>query len=278
MSLRALLFCSLATALQASAVDFSTQQDVQKEASNVAPSPCCGAAIVPGGHFEVEMNYSGDGVNGEFVHTSNLTLKYSLTDRVQLQLSTANLFVGGGSVAARAFDGVSPGLKLVFFDETERLPQLAASIHGVFPTLTIDDALQSTIDVYAMVYASKDLGPIHLDVTANLTVADLGATPITQGGASITATWNFVDRWGIATGPYSSFGNADKLPVDGGWFMGLNFSPLPELALTAGAEVGFFQDTRNFSLFTGIAWVPTARARVPLARSNTVAPDMVASR
>jgi hypothetical protein len=274
------LVCAMSVLVAASARagEITTLEDHdQKLETSVAPSPCCGAAIIPAGHFEVEANYSGDGVRGSFVHTSNLTLKYSLTDHAQLQLSTANLVVAGGNLSARAFDGVSPGIKLVVFDQGDLAPQLAVSVHGVFPTLTIDDALQSTIDVYGMVYASKDLGPIHLDATLTLAAADLLGTIALQGGASVTATWNLTDQWGLATGPYSSFGNAERLGVDGGWFAAVNFSPFPQLALSAGAEAGFFQDTRSFSVFAGVAWVPTANSKIPLAAVSKPS-QLVASR
>ena len=49
------------------------------------------AGIVPAGHFEIEPNYSGDaqGTSFDLVHGSNLILKSSLTDHLQLQLATA---------------------------------------------------------------------------------------------------------------------------------------------------------------------------------------------
>jgi hypothetical protein len=247
-------------------------------ATHVAPTPCCGAAIVPGGHFEAEANYSGDGVRGSFVHTSNLTLKYSFTDRVQLQVGTNNFLLGGGGFSARAFDGVSAGVKVVLLEQGELAPQVSVSAHAVFPTLTIDDALQTTFDTYAMAYASKDFGPIHLDVTATVLVADLAGVPFLQGAAALTATWNVTEQWGFATGPYSSFGNPDRGGVDGGWFGAVNWSPFPELAFTAGVEAGFFQETRSYSVFGGVAWVPTAYAKIPLAARPAAVGPQLASR
>jgi hypothetical protein len=270
---------SVMVAVPALAVEIVSSQGREPiEPGHVAPTPCCGAAIIPGGHFEVEANYSGDGVRGALVHTSNLTLKYSLTDRVQLQLGTANFVLGGGGVTARAFDGVSPGVKVVLLEQEELVPQLAVSAHAVFPTLTLDDARQTTIDAYAMVYASKDLGPLHLDVTATVLVADLAGVPVVQGAASLTATWNLSEQWGFATGPYSSFGSLERLGVDGGWFGAVNWSPMPELAFSAGVEAGFFQETRSYSVFAGVAWVPTAYSKIPLAARPAEPASHVASR
>jgi hypothetical protein len=276
MSPRSMLFAAALAAVSAHAQNLSATQDVQGvEEDPIAPSPCCGAAIVKGGNFEAEANYSGDGVRGTFTHSSNLTLKYSLTDRVQVQVATANFLVGGVGATLHAFDGVSVGLKYVFLDQGELAPQLAFSAHAIFPTNTNEDAMQSTIDAYAMVYASKDVGVIHFDATASLSVGDLTGTVVPQGGASLTATWNFTDTWGVSTGPYSAFGNADLIPVDGGWFASLNFSPIPQLALSVGAEAGFFPESRAYSVFGGVAWVPTANARVPLAKAPTAMPNQL---
>ena len=87
--------------------------------------------------FKTKANYHAAYLQDSFKVTSNLTLKYSLTDRLQLQLATANLLLGGGGVSARAFDGVSPGLKLVVLEEADAWPQLALSVPGVFPTVEV---------------------------------------------------------------------------------------------------------------------------------------------
>jgi hypothetical protein len=275
--------CAMSVMVAAPAVGdelFTGRQQEQLPSRGVAPSPCCAAAIVPAGNFEVEANYSGDGLRGSFVHTSDLTLKYSLSDRVQLQVGTRNLFVGGSGVSPRAVDGLAPGVKLVFMDEGALAPQLAISAHGIFPTLTFADALQRTIDLAGILYASKDFGPLHFDATLNLTLADLTGVVAAQGGASLTATWNFDERWALGTGPYTSFGNVERLGVDGGWFAAVTFCPFAELALSAGAEAGFYQDKRDFSVFAGVAWVPSSNVRAPSSTSRVphVDAQLLASR
>lgn len=232
----------------------------------IRPAPCCDAAIVPQGHFEVEMNYAGDVVPEGFGHSSNLALKYSLTDAVQLQVLTANLFVVGGARDVHAFDGVAPGVKVVLLEQGRWTPTLALSAHGVFPTIPGDAALQNTFDLTVMGYASKDVGRLHVDVNVSLTLIDLAGQPMAQGGAALSLGWNFNDLWSVGTGPYSTFGEVTGRPVDGGWFAQAGFSPVPQLALVSGVEAGFFPGTRAFSVFAGLAWVPTARS--PSARTS----------
>lgn len=224
----------------------------------VRPAPCCDAAIVPKGHFEIEMNYAGDFVPGGFGQSSNLALKYSLTNAVQLQVLTSNLFVVGGAKDVHAFDGVAPGVKVVLLEQRGMVPTLAVSAHAVIPTIPGDAALQQTVDLLLMGCASKDFGRLHVDLNASATLINLTGTPMAQGGLALFAGWNFNDRWSIGTGPYSSIGEVAGRPIDGGWFVQAGFAPVPQLALVSGVEAGFFPATRGFSVFAGIAWVPTA--------------------
>lgn len=235
-----------------------------------APQPCCSAAIVPAGFFEVEANYSGDGVAGGLTHTSNLTLKYSVTDQVQFQLATNNLFVSGPLLSPRAVDGVSPLFKWVFNQQGEAVPQFAVSLGAVFPTLTTSNALQSTVDSQAMLYVSRDFGPWHFDLNGSLGIADLGGEALAQGGAGFAGTLALSPDWALGSGIYSAFGSADRLLVDGGVWASANWAPTRAVALSVGAEVGLVQDLRSFSVFVGLAFVtgpsaaPVVEARRPL--------------
>ncbi|MFZ5440683.1 MAG: hypothetical protein ACOZQL_11795 [Myxococcota bacterium] len=156
----------------------------QAEEGPVAPTPCCTAALVPAGHFELETNYSGDTAGSSFVHTSNLMLKYSLTDRIQVQVGTPNFLVGGVDTTRHSFDGLNVGVKYLVFDEGERRPALAVSAHLVFPTWG-DAGFQSTFDVQGWVYATKTFGSLVFDATVMGSAVDFAAP---RGGASLTAT------------------------------------------------------------------------------------------
>lgn len=275
---------SLATALvawssfaQVGSVKDETASETEVEA--VPPSPCCAAGIVPEGHFEIETNYSGDaqGSSLDLVHGSNLILKYSLTDHLQLQLATANMLVWANTLGGHAFDGVSLAGKYVFVDEGEFAPTVSTSLHVAMPTRFDGEALQQTFDVSAWLYASKTFGKLVFDATLTFNAFDLGGTPAPRGGASLTATWNFTDVWGVSTGPWGFYGDAELVPVDGGWWVSLNINPIPQIALSAGVEAGFLPDSRAFGIFAGVAVVPTSIVKNALAQNTAASPPALAS-
>lgn len=245
------------------------------EVEAIAPMPCCTAGIVPAGHFEVETNCSGDTAGVSFVHTSNLTLKYSFTDRLQVQVGSPNFLVGGVDTTRHSFDGLVVGAKYVLRDEGELAPILSASAHLIIPTWTDDDAYQPTFDVQAWFYASKTLGALTFDATLTASVVNLLGELAPRGGASLTATWNFSQHWGLSTGPYGFFGDPAKVTVDGGFWASLNYNPIPQIAFSAGVEAGFVPTSRAFSVFAGVAFVPTAMGDTPLAKAPVAPPQQL---
>lgn len=286
MSNRLLSFSTVLVAwssfAQVGEVNDQTAPEAEVEA--VPPSPCCAAGIVPAGHFEIETNYSGDaqGTSFDLVHGSNLILKYSLTDHLQLQLSTANMLVWANTLGGHAFDGVSLAGKYVFIDESEFAPTVSTSLHVSMPTRFDGEALQQTIDLSAWLYASKTFGKLVFDATVTFNAFDLAGTPAPRGGASLTATWNFNDVWGTSTGPWGFYGDAERVPVDGGWWVSLNINPIPQIAFSAGVEAGFLPTSRAFGIFAGVAVVPTSIVKNALAQNTPatppVAPTMLSAR
>ncbi|MBL8936243.1 MAG: hypothetical protein JNM69_16930 [Archangium sp.] len=257
---------------------------VAPEVEAVPPSPCCAAGIIPAGHFEIETNYSGDaqGTSFDLVHGSNLILKYSLTDHLQLQLATANMLVWANTLGGHAFDGVSLAGKYVLLDESDFAPTVSTSLHVSVPTRFDGEALQQTIDLSAWLYASKTFGKLVFDATLTFNAFDLAGTPAPRGGASLTATWNFNDVWGTSTGPWGFYGDAERVPVDGGWWVSLNINPIPQIAFSAGVEAGFLPTSRAFGIFAGVAVVPTSIVKNALAQNvpatPPVAPTLVSAR
>lgn len=276
MSNRLLSFSTVLVAwssfAQVGEVNDQTAPEAEVEA--VPPSPCCAAGIVPAGHFEIETNYSGDaqGTSFDLVHGSNLILKYSLTDHLQLQLSTANMLVWANTLGGHAFDGVSLAGKYVFVDESDFAPTVSTSLHVSVPTRFDGEALQQTIDLSAWLYASKTFGKLVFDATLTFNAFDLAGTPAPRGGASLTATWNFNDVWGTSTGPWGFYGDMERVPVDGGWWVSLNINPIPQIAFSAGVEAGFLPTSRAFGIFAGVAVVPTSIVKNALAQNTPATP------
>jgi hypothetical protein len=232
--------------------------EVQASSQEATPSPCCGAAIVRAGHLEVEFTHTSDLRDDANAHGGGLTLKYSLTDRLQVQVATASLYVASAELTAHLLDGAIVGAKWLLLAE-DAFPLLALEAHLLVPTLAGSTAVQTTVDAVAMVDASADLAGLQLDLNLAMTVGDLGGLPFVQGSASLGAGWTLAPAWTLSTGPWSTFGGGERAPLDGGWCLGLTFNPIAELALMVGAEVAFFRQERWASVQVGFAWVPRLR-------------------
>lgn len=232
--------------------------EVQASSQEATPSPCCGAAIVRAGHLEVEFTHTSDLRDDANAHGGGLTLKYSLTDRLQVQVAAASLYVASAELTAHLLDGAIVGAKWLLLAE-DAFPLLALEAHLLVPTLAGSTAVQTTVDAVAMVDASADLAGLQLDLNLAMTVGDLGGLPFVQGSASLGAGWTLAPGWTLSTGPWSTFGGGERAPLDGGWCLGLTFNPIAELALMVGAEVAFFRQERWASVQVGFAWVPRLR-------------------
>lgn len=258
-----------------------TEELVAEEPESVTAKPCrptiaCTAEIVPAGFFEVEAGYGGTQGSSAFAHSGLLLLKYSLVDRVQLQLATNNLFLVGSGLVPRAFDGVMPGLKVVFLDQSRFVPSMAVSAHLMMPTQAFDGARQQTWDAQGWWYLSKDLGSLHADVNVVLNVFDLTGSPTPQGLASLALSYALPKGFGVFSELYSAFGNAARAPLDGGSLNGFFYSPIDELVFDVGGDIGLYPGTRAFTLFAGVTFVPHRKSASPLVRAKMAPSTAVA--
>ncbi|MDX2013534.1 MAG: hypothetical protein SFW67_25300 [Myxococcaceae bacterium] len=274
---RAGMVVFLAGALRAFAQPAVVERASDDEPEQVTALPCrptiaCTADIVPAGFVEVEAGYGGRSSAGQLVHSGQLLLKLSAHERLQFQLATNNLFLLGAGLAPRSVDGVIPGVKVKFNDQGTFLPANAVSVHASLPTHGFEDSAQRTIDAAAWWYLSKDVGPIHADLNFALNVFDLTRAPTPQGltalALSTTIAWGF----GVMTEVYSTFGNAQAVPLDGGWLNAISYAPVDEIMFDVGADVGFYWQTRVVTFFAGVTFVPHRKARMPLTRAPSTTP------
>ncbi|MBX7100165.1 MAG: hypothetical protein K1X89_20790 [Myxococcaceae bacterium] len=210
-------------------------------------------------------------------HSAQLLLKYSLLDQLQLQLGSNNVFLAGSGLTARAFDGVIPGIKVRLNSQSTWLPTTSLSVHASLPTSGFAEAAQKTIDLSAWWYASKDFGRLHADLNVSMSVYDV-THPVPQGLTALSVSYSFGHGWGVFSELYSTFGNAQAVPLDGGSLNGLNFSPIDEVTFDLGADVGFYRGTRVFTAFAGVTFVPFARRASPVARLPRTPAGAIASR
>ncbi len=248
------------------------------EAQACRPTIACMAELVPAGYFEVEAGYGGRQSAGQFANSGQLLLKYSLLDHLQLQLATNNVFLVGAGLTPRAFDGVMPGLKWKVNDQGTWAPSNALSVHLMMPTHGFADASQKTWDLQAWWYLSKDVAFVHADFNLMLSVTNLGGTPVPQGLSTLAVAFDLTHGFGFFTEVYSTWGNAQAVPLDGGSLNGFSYAPIDELVFDVGGDVGFYPGTRAFTVFAGVTFVPHRRSRAPVVRRPVSTPGALASR
>ncbi len=249
----------------------SPSEDETVKTKACRPTVACTAELVPAGFFEVEAGYGGRMGGQGLQHSAQVLLKYSALDTLQVQLAFNNLVLGGSGVALRSFDGVMPGVKWLINPQGTWLPANALSVHLMIPNLGFAEAVQKTFDLQAWWYVTKDLGFFHVDVNVALAVFDLGHAPTPQGLTSLSMGFDLTHGFALFTELYSTWGNAQAMPLDGGSLSGLNYSPIEEISFDVGADVGFYRATRAFTVFAGVTFVPHGKRRLPLARVVTPA-------
>ena len=270
--------CSLNALANEEVVDTGEVTEPESvEVQACRPTIACMAEIGPAGFFEVEAGYGAKVATGSAMHSGQLLLKYSLFNNLQLQLATNNLFLVGPNTPARGVDGVMPGVKWLINKQGSWAPSNALSVHLMMPTHSFAEASQQTFDLQAWWYVSKDISFVHADFNLMLSVYDLGGTPIPQGLSTLAVAFDLGKGWGLFTELYSTWGNAQAVPLDGGSLNGICFAPIDELVFDLGADIGLYQANRSFSVFAGVTFVPNRKSRLPLVR-GPVQQNAIASR
>ncbi len=212
------------------------------------PTVACTAELVPAGHAEVEVGVLGT----RAISAVTVLAKLSLMDWLQVQLGSDGFLVNQGG-AITAVDGAVGVLKARLLAQDGWLPTVSLSARAAVPTRPPLPAVQSTLDLGGTLHVSKDLGDAHLDLNGTVLVAGLAAL---QGQVAFAVSTSLSETLGAALELHSTMGSA--LPNDGGVRAVLSWSPAPQLVFDVGADLGFFRQTRAWSLFAGVVLVPTA--------------------
>jgi hypothetical protein len=126
------------------------------------PTVSCTADIAPPGTLEAEIGafYSKLG-EGERLWAYPFLLKQTFTKLLQLQVGSNGYTVVHGTETARHIDNLVVGPKIHLADQTSVVPSLAISAQASAPVFaSAHDA------AFFTAHASKDLGPLHVDVNA----------------------------------------------------------------------------------------------------------------
>lgn len=244
------------------------------------PTVSCTADIVPPGAIEIEAGYLARRAPPRgYIHAEPLLIKLSLTEWVQLQLGgNGKVFTTGDvSRSLRFLDDISFGPKFHLKDQTAVSPSLAVSASLNVPSWDRQPEFPFAYDAAFWAYASKDVGPFHVDLNGGVNVWQFDFSPSWQEFVTLATSVALPRGLGAMLEGYYFTHAGPIAPHDGGLLMAMSWSPKPWLMFDAGGDVGWFPSTRSYSLFAGLTVIPydfweterEAKARAAtLARSH----------
>jgi len=231
----------------------------QDQALPCRPTIACTADIVPAGTVELEAGvlrrqFPGDGAQW----TAPFLIKLTVTPRLQIQIGSNGYTISRGEhVPAQYLDDVTIGSKIHLADQTVYWPSLSISASVSVPTFQRMGYLR-TYDLLLALYATKDLGPLHIDLNAGLNLWRIEGDPLPQGFLALATS-------AMVTGPLAAmvelYGFSDAAPVatrDAGVLLAAAWSMRTWLILDAGSDLALVRSTRLFSLFAGMTLIPAA--------------------
>jgi hypothetical protein len=153
------------------------------------------------------------------------------------------------------FDNVVLGPKFHLVDQSKFVPSLSVSAQVSVPTFEASGYARNT-DLFFVGYASKDLGPLHVDWNVGFDLWRLNDSPRAQGYTSLVLSTTLPANLGIEAEGYifSSAGSAAS--HDAGVRGALTYSPRSWLVVDAGGDVGLYPSTRGYTVFAGVTVIP----------------------
>jgi hypothetical protein len=219
------------------------------------PTVSCTADFASPGTLEVELGY-------QFARTSDYAatrsfpflIKLTLSKLLQFQLGSNGITVPP-SPGSLYFDNLLLGAKLHIADQGKILPSIAF-------TALIGIPNYQYLSVFVTGHASKDIGPLHVDLNAGISEIGLDlAQAVNQGFVALALSTSLPATLGAAVEGYyfsdaQAAGSPVNIPHDGGVRLVLTTTPRPWLVFDMGGDVGFFPSTRAFSVFFGMSIAP----------------------
>ena len=225
------------------------------------PTIACTAELVPAGALEIETGYAQRRVDGAPNHSVQALAKYSVTDRVQLQVATNNLIAAQSGSGAQLIDGVWFGPKVLLVRQDGYVPSIAVSAFLAVPTRDGPGALTQSKDADMWVYASKDLPlGIHADLNLGIDVLGVDDHPAIQELVALSLSRDLGHGFGTMLEGYAFEGGGTHAEHDAGVLTGLTFAVVPRVMLDAGFDVALYRDARDVTMFAGVTFVPYAHA------------------
>jgi hypothetical protein len=218
------------------------------------PTITCTAEIMSPGQLELELGGQQAHASGANAWSVPFLLKQGLSSWLEAQVGSNGFTLLRDGVSLQYLDNVNVGPKLRFVEQGEVVPTLSASAQVSVPTFAADGYAHVT-DLLFVAYASKDIGPIHVDLNGGFNVLNLSGA-VTQGTVSGVLSKSLPLNLGVELEAYYLSEALPVLPHDGGGRAALTFSPKPWLVLDAGGDIGFFWSVRQYTLFAGLTVIP----------------------
>jgi hypothetical protein len=231
-----------------------------KHALPCRPTVTCTADIVPAGDLEIESGVVSRKQRTGFTLSAPLLVKYSLSHEVQFQLGGNTLTAIRTQKRSTYFDNAVGGLKLHIVDQTDKRPSLALSGSLSVPTFKADGYERAYNGVFTA-YATKDFGPIHLDLNLGVNAAGFDKVATGQGYAALAVETEFTTEFGAIVEGYVFSDAMPYVPEDAGIVFALTHSPEPWLVFDVGGDVSLYQSTRVYSTFFGMTVIPATFGR-----------------
>jgi hypothetical protein len=223
------------------------------------PTISCSADIVPPGVLEIELGYAARRVRPDgFFHLQPVLLKLTVIRWLQVQVGTNGYVFTSGDVSRslQYVDDVSVGVKARFVEQTDVRPSLAVSAALSIPTPYRNDTFPFAYDASFWAYASKDFGPLHLDLNGgiNLWQFDISQRSV-QPFISLAATLELPRQFGaMAEGYWFDDGGPIALR-DAGLLLAASYAPSRRVLFDAGIDWSFVPTTRMYTLFVGVTFI-----------------------
>ncbi len=226
-----------------------------KHALPCRPTVTCTADIVPAGDLEVESGVVSRKQRTGFTLSAPLLMKYSVSHELQIQLGGNTLTAIRTQKRSTYFDNAVGGLKVHIVDQTDKRPSLALSGAISVPTFRADGYERAYNGIFTA-YATKDFGPIHLDLNLGVNAAGIDKIATGQGYAALAAETEFTTEFGAILEGYIFSDAQPYVAEDAGIVFAFTHSPKPWLVFDAGADVSLYQSTRVYSTFFGVTFIP----------------------
>ena len=222
------------------------------------PTIACTADLVRPGAVEVESGALYRRAGGPLhkgVWMFPVLAKLTVVEEFQLQLGSNGYSTTVSPPVERYLDDLVITPKVHFLDQTRYGPSLAVSAELSVPTLRATGYLRS-YDAFFTGYATKDIGPVHVDLNAGVNLWRIEDRPAPQAFTALALSANVVRPFGVMLEGYAF---SQALPVsrrDGGALFAVSHSPKPWLIFDVGGDIGLFPSTHSFATFVGMTIVP----------------------